>query len=300
LANINIRMGIKNPDMTARSLLLYGPKGTGKSMLARAIATEAGACFFDISPAVIDGKFPHPKTGGDLLVYTVHLVAQDNSPSVIYIDEVEKVYIAGKKKKGGAEPDNPNRIKKALSACIKTQIKRGDQSTAQDQILFIGCTSQPFSPDPLGPKDQKDLISDFDFKVWLSFPDYGSRMLLLRKFMDARINELSGGEAARVDPAALNLSSLAIASEGYSAGSLKLAVNRVLTARRVTQLKPSQRPLAVQEFLGPLSRTNCSLPENWVAFRDFDHEASGEKERIEQMQDRLHKLEGGAGDAKKR
>merc|ERR1719473_1932183 len=88
LAATDIRQ--KAPEsLTARSLLLYGPKGSGKSMLARAIATETGATFFDLSPDVIKGKSTQGKTGSALLIYKVFICAQDMAPSVIYIDQVD-------------------------------------------------------------------------------------------------------------------------------------------------------------------------------------------------------------------
>ena len=40
------------------TLLLYGLQGTGKSLLSHALASETGAAWFDISPAVTDGKWP--------------------------------------------------------------------------------------------------------------------------------------------------------------------------------------------------------------------------------------------------
>ena len=48
------------------TLLLYGLQGTGKSLLSHAIASETGAAFFDISPAVTDGKWPGKAVAGML------------------------------------------------------------------------------------------------------------------------------------------------------------------------------------------------------------------------------------------
>merc|ERR1712060_254529 len=81
LAQTDIRQ--KAPiDLAARSLLLYGPKGSGKSMLARAIAAETGATFFDISPAVIADKSTGGKNSAAYLIYKVFICAQDMAPSI--------------------------------------------------------------------------------------------------------------------------------------------------------------------------------------------------------------------------
>lgn len=72
-----------------RSILLYGAPGTGKTMLAHAVAHCAGACFLDISPRRLDGKFPGKDIG--MAMHIVFKVARSLAPAVIYIDEVEKV-----------------------------------------------------------------------------------------------------------------------------------------------------------------------------------------------------------------
>mmetsp|Transcript_73145 Transcript_73145/g.169629 ORF Transcript_73145/g.169629 Transcript_73145/m.169629 type:complete len:852 (-) Transcript_73145:64-2619(-) len=280
LAQTDIRQ--KAPEtLTARSVLLYGPKGSGKSMLARAVAAETGATFFDLSPAVIEGKSTQGKTGSALLVYKVFICAQEMAPSVIYIDQVEQVYQV-MKKKNKASADAPNRIKKDLSAAIK-QVKRGPEATEQDRILFIGCTSKPFAENV----DTKELIASFDEKVWVSYPEYGSRVVLWQRFMEGH------GAAMPLS----DTSTLAKLSEGYSAGSIKQTVDRVLTARRVQQLK--NRPLKVQEFIGPLSRTAYCWPEDFEQFQAFDFEATGEKAMKEARDREAQRLEQEAAKTKK-
>ena len=59
--------------------------------------------------------------------------------------------------------------------------------------------------------------------------------------------------------------------------------HRAELARRVQQL--GVRPLQVSEFLGPLSRTNYTWPEEWHELRDFDHFITGEKARMDKAKD---------------
>ncbi|CAD7956861.1 unnamed protein product [Amoebophrya sp. A25] len=262
LSSLSIRQKI---PYAARSLLLYGPKGSGKTMFARSIATELGATFFDISPSVIEGKYTMAKTGAALLIYKVFLVAQDCAPSVVYIDQIDQIFQATKKKKG-ADADAPSRIKKDLIAAIK-QIKTGADSTNGDRVLFVGCTSKPHG-EGVDVKGLKDIFDEF---VYLSFPDYGSSLKLWRHFIEKK--------GVTVDPIKFNMSNLAKVSVGYAAGSVKQAVDRVLTTRRVQQL--NMRPLGMGEFLGPLSRTSYTWPEEWHEMREFDHVITDEKDRRE-------------------
>lgn len=57
-----------------KTVLLYGPRGSGKTMLSRAIANEAGALFFDLSPANILGKFNETSSATKFMVESVFQV----------------------------------------------------------------------------------------------------------------------------------------------------------------------------------------------------------------------------------
>ena len=92
------------------TMLFYGPPGTGKTLVSRAIANETSSYVFDLSPLSIDGKYSEKK-GEEKLIASVMRVAKEFQPSVVYIDECEKVFPVkkkGKKKKGKkSEPGAP-------------------------------------------------------------------------------------------------------------------------------------------------------------------------------------------------
>ena len=84
-----------------RSFLFYGPSGTGKSLVVRAIATETRSVVFDISPMSIEGIYNEDRKASEKMIAMVLTAAKEYSPAIIYIDECEKVWPAKKKKKKG-------------------------------------------------------------------------------------------------------------------------------------------------------------------------------------------------------
>ena len=224
LASVPIRQ--QHPNVrVSKSLLLFGPKGSGKTMLARAIATQCGAQFFNLSPEITNGLYSNQKDGAAYLVYKTFICAQEMAPSVIYMDNIEKIFTASKKKGKGADKNAPDRIQKDLIA-MKKQIQVGMEATKKDSVLIIGTTTCPQALEGGGLKNALDF---FDDKIWVNYPDYGSNRLLWKHFITKRLAEAKlefenmkkKGDKFEVpnvtlEDCDLDLSSLAHASGGTS------------------------------------------------------------------------------------
>jgi hypothetical protein len=205
--------GTATPISRPTTALLYAPPGCGKTHLAMAVAAEAGAALFDLSPAAIAGKYENGQS--ESLVRMVFTAAKCSAPSVIYIDDVEKVFVqdaarAAAMSVPGCEP--PKRIRKRL-------LEEVQALTPSDGVLVIGCSSAPHA---CMAADETDLLNFFQLLVKLPMPDERSRARLLRAFAAEHVPEWDNAGWERWEV----ISEAARLADGYAAGQLRAALLR--------------------------------------------------------------------------
>ncbi|EDV25409.1 uncharacterized protein TRIADDRAFT_24164, partial [Trichoplax adhaerens] len=224
-----------------KSILLVGPRGTGKKSLLHAICTEAGANLFDLTATNIAGKYPG-KSGLAMLMHLVFKVARQLQPSVIHIGDAERTFLKKVLKNDTSEP-------RRLRVALPRQLRR---LKAEDRVIVIGTCRQPYDAmvKPLCHAYQKILM--------IPRPDYASRFLLWHKIIAK-----NGGKITPI----LDISSLSKISDGYTPGQIGATVTQVLTERRLRQL--AKRPLTATEFVAPLARLDPIYKEEEEALKKW-------------------------------
>ena len=154
-----------------KAVALYGAPRHGKEdPRARAAANACGAVFFDLSPRNTDGKYPGKSVS--TLTHIVFKVAKTMAPSVIFIDDADKVFLADKKKMRELAPTKEpmNRIKKEL-------VKEAKALKPGDRVVVVGCAREP---QILAKKDKRAFLDFFQKRVATPLPDYGARLSVWR------------------------------------------------------------------------------------------------------------------------
>ncbi len=190
-----------------RGVLLVGPPGTGKTLLAKAIAGEAGVPFFSLSGS----EFVEMFVGvGASRVRDLFKRAKENSPCLIFIDEIDAV---GRQRGAGIGGGNDER-----EQTLNQLLTEMDGFEGNSGIIIIAATNRPDVLDSALMRPGR-----FDRQVSVDAPDISGRLSILK--VHSRNKKLSVN---------LTLDSIARRTPGFTGADLANLLNEaaILTARR--------------------------------------------------------------------
>ena len=151
------RLGVEAP----KGVLLHGPPGTGKTLLAKAVASETNANFYSIGGPEIMSKFYGES---EERLREIFKEAQENAPSIIFIDEIDS--IAPKREEVTGEVE-----KRVVSQLLSVM----DGLQSRGKVVVIGATNRINSIDPALRRPGR-----FDREIEIGVPDRDGRLEILQ------------------------------------------------------------------------------------------------------------------------
>ncbi|XP_074564018.1 uncharacterized protein LOC141820584 [Curcuma longa] len=244
-----VSLPMRRPELFSRGnllrpckgVLLFGPPGTGKTLLAKALATEAGANFINITSSSLTSKW---FGDAEKLTKALFSFASRLAPVIIFIDEVDSLLGA----RGGTfEHEATRRIRNEFMAAWD-----GLKTKDSQRILVLAATNRPFDLDDA-------VIRRLPRRIYVGLPDADNRTKILKVLL-AREN---------LEPD-FRFDKLANATDGYSGSDLKnlciaaayRPVEELLEAERVrgqSVVMPSLRLLQLDDFIKAKSKVGASI-----------------------------------------
>ncbi|KAF9922150.1 hypothetical protein FBU30_007778 [Linnemannia zychae] len=241
--------GLRRPP---KGLLLFGPPGTGKTMIGKCIASQSKATFFSISSSSLTSKWIGD---GEKMVRALFAVARCHQPAVIFMDEIDSLLT----QRSDGEVEASRRIKTEFLVQFDGVGVGGEE----DRILIVGATNRPQEIDEAARRR-------FQKRLYIPLPEYEGRLGLMNKLLESQPHELNEDQ----------VKDICERTAGYSGSDMTglcreaaMGPVRAIQGDILDVALDDLRPINHGDFLEALSQVRASVSDRDLdLYRDWDQE----------------------------